>query len=53
MLIFYINLEPRHMTVDAHGLRDYLHRIKDDWNYITPLDFYNKYYFDKKGLLLD
>ena len=24
--------------------RDYLRSTKDDWNYITPIDFYNKYY---------
>jgi rhodanese-related sulfurtransferase len=40
------------MTVDAHVLRDYLHRTKDDWNYITPLDFYNKYYLTKKDYFL-
>jgi rhodanese-related sulfurtransferase len=40
------------MTVDVIGLRDYLHRIKDDWNYITPMDFYNKYYLTKKDYFL-
>jgi len=25
-------------------LRNYLYRTKDDWNYITPVDFYNNYY---------
>ena len=30
-------------------LRDYLHNTKDDWNYITPFDFYNKYYLNQKA----
>ena len=29
-------------------LRKYLRSTKDDWNYITPIDFYNKYYLKKK-----
>ena len=29
-------------------LRQYLHKIKNDWNYITPIDFYKKYYLKKK-----
>jgi rhodanese-related sulfurtransferase len=29
-------------------LKKYLHSTKDDWNYITPIDFYNKYYLKKK-----
>ena len=33
-------------------LRDYLHSTKDDWNYITPIDFYNKYYLKKKDYFL-
>jgi len=40
------------MTVDAIGLREYLHRIKDDWNYITPMDFYNNHYLKKKDYFL-
>jgi len=40
------------MSVDVNVLKDYLHRIKDDWNYITPMDFYNKYYLKKKDYLL-
>lgn len=40
------------MTVDAIGLREYLHRIKDDWNYITPMDFYNDYVVKKKDYFL-
>lgn len=39
--------------LDASVLRDYLHRIKDDWNYITPMDFYNEYVLKKKGVFLD
>jgi rhodanese-related sulfurtransferase len=30
-------------------LRDYLHSTKDDWNYITPIDFYHKYYLNPKA----
>lgn len=30
-------------------LRNYLHSTKDDWNYITPIDFYNKYYLKHKN----
>jgi len=30
-------------------LRKYLHSIKDDWNYIKPIDFYNKYYLKNKN----
>ena len=40
------------VAIDAHELRDYLHRTKDDWNYITPMDFYNKYYLTKKDYFL-
>jgi rhodanese-related sulfurtransferase len=29
-------------------LRDYLRSTKDDWNYITPIDFYNKYYVKRR-----
>ena len=38
--------------LDPNDLREYLHRIKDDWNYITPMDFYNKYYLKKKDYFL-
>jgi hypothetical protein len=34
-------------------LRQYLHSTKDDWNYITPLDFYNQYYMKKEYILID
>jgi rhodanese-related sulfurtransferase len=33
-------------------LRNYLSGTKDDWNYITPIDFYNHYYLKKKDYLL-
>jgi hypothetical protein len=33
-------------------LRNYLYGTKDDWNYITPIDFYNHYYLKKKDYLL-
>jgi len=39
------------MNIDI--LRDYLHSIKDDWNYITPIDFYKKYYVPKKRLFFN
>ena len=38
--------------MDIHTLREYLHSIKDDWNYITPIDFYNQYYRTKKDFCL-
>jgi rhodanese-related sulfurtransferase len=34
------------------GLRDFLVNTKDDWNYITPLDFYTNYYMKKKDYFL-
>lgn len=40
------------MSINVTVLRDYLHRIKDDWNYILPIDFYNKYYLKKKDYFL-
>lgn len=33
-------------------LRDYLKSTKNDWNYITPLDFYNDYLLKKKDYYL-
>jgi rhodanese-related sulfurtransferase len=33
-------------------LRDYLQSIKNDWNYITPVDFYNDYYLKNKDYFL-
>jgi len=38
--------------MNVSALRDYLHSIKDDWNYITPIDFYNNYYLKKKDYFL-
>jgi rhodanese-related sulfurtransferase len=32
--------------------RQYLHKTKDDWNYVTPIDFYNNYYLKKKEYYL-
>ena len=40
------------MSVNVHNLREYLHSIKDDWNYITPMDFYNKYYLKNNDYFL-
>jgi rhodanese-related sulfurtransferase len=34
------------------NLRQYLKKIKDDWNYITPLDFYNNYYLKNQDYFL-
>jgi rhodanese-related sulfurtransferase len=34
-------------------LRSYLHTTKDDWNYITPKDFYEQYYNKKDYFLVD
>jgi rhodanese-related sulfurtransferase len=33
-------------------LRQYLKETKDDWNYITPLDFYTEYYQKNKDYFL-
>lgn len=33
-------------------LRNYLKSTKNDWNYITPLDFYNDYLLKKKDYYL-
>ena len=38
--------------MDIHTLRNYLHSIKNDWNYIIPIDFYNNYYLKKKDYFL-
>jgi len=38
--------------MDIEKLRQYLYTTKDDWNYITPIDFYNHYYLKKKDYLL-
>ena len=37
-------------TLDT--LRNFLKETKDDWNYITPLDFYNDYYLKNKDYFL-
>ncbi len=34
-------------------LKNYLYNIKDNWNYITPIDFYYEYYLKKKYFLID
>ncbi len=39
--------------MDIVRLRNYLHSTKDDWNYITPIDFYNNYYLKKDYFLID
>jgi len=38
--------------MDISQLRSYLKNTKHDWNYITPLDFYNTYYHKKKDYVL-
>ena len=38
--------------VSIDSLRNYLKETKDDWNYITPVDFYNNYYKKKKNYYL-
>ena len=35
--------------ISPKTLRDYLRSTKDDWNYITPIDFYNKYYLKRNN----
>ena len=39
--------------MDIVTLRNYLYSTKDDWNYITPIDFYNNYYLKKDYFLID
>jgi rhodanese-related sulfurtransferase len=39
-------------TIKPEMLRHYLKRVKNDWNYITPIDFYNEYYLKKKKYYL-
>jgi rhodanese-related sulfurtransferase len=41
------------MSINVNILRDYLKSIKNDWNYITAIDFYNKYYLKKNYFLID
>lgn len=38
------------MLIDK--FKDFLEETKDDWNYITPMDFYKNYY-NKKPFILD
>lgn len=38
--------------VNVKDLRQFLNDTKDNWNYITPLDFYNNYYLKKKDYFL-
>ena len=38
--------------MNSYALRQYLHKTKNDWNYITPIDFYNKYYVKRKDYYL-
>jgi len=39
-------------TNQIETLRQYIKSTKDDWNYITPIDFYNNYYLKKKDYYL-
>lgn len=40
--------------MDLSLLQSFLKKTKDDWNYITPYDFYHRYYKkNKKYTLLD
>jgi rhodanese-related sulfurtransferase len=36
-----------------NNLRNFLQRTEDDWNYITPVDFYNNYYNKNITFLVD
>lgn len=40
------------MDIDVNTLKQYLHSTKNDWNYITPIDFYNNYFLKKKDYFL-
>lgn len=39
-------------TINPEMLRHYLKNVKNDWNYITPIDFYDEYYLKKKKYYL-
>jgi len=41
--------------MDINLIRSYIRNTQNDWRYITPLDFYNKYHLskDKDYLLID
>ncbi len=39
--------------IDPSILKKYLYNTKKDWNYITPIDYYNKYYLKKNNYLID
>ena len=41
------------MSINVNILRNYLKSIKNDWNYITAIDFYNEYYLKKDYFLID
>ena len=43
-----ISLSPQ-TSLSSKTLRDYLRSTKDDWNYITPIDFYNTYYVKRRN----
>lgn len=38
--------------LDINTLRQYLKSTKDDWNYITPISFYNNFYITNKPYFL-
>lgn len=40
------------MSCSLELLRDYLKKTEHDWNYITPMDFYNDYYNKNKDYFL-
>jgi rhodanese-related sulfurtransferase len=40
------------MTTTLSTLRKYLNNTKNDWNYITPVDFYNNHYIKNKNFVL-
>ncbi len=40
-------------SVLINKLRGYLNKIKDDWNYITPIAFYNDFFQKQEYLLID
>jgi rhodanese-related sulfurtransferase len=41
------------MPIDIEILRNFLKETKDDWNYITAIDFYNSIYLKKDFFLID
>jgi rhodanese-related sulfurtransferase len=38
--------------MDIQSLKNYLNKVSEDWNYISPISFYNNYYSKNEDYLL-